>query len=82
MSNDIKPAHVDNETYMYNDEADGMWERDIECSNCGDPIGAHQHDTQDSTVELFYPYWMLDMDNNDNVCEDCYHALTSRPSDK
>lgn len=67
-------VYVGIDTYKYNYEEDGMWERDIECSDCGTSIGAHQHDTEDSTVETFTPYWMHDMDNNFNLCDVCHNT--------
>jgi len=77
MSNDTKPQHihVGRDVYINSDEADGLFERDIVCVNCEDHIGAWQYDTEDSTVELFYPYWMCDEDNNHNLCEYCHDRI-------
>lgn len=69
--NDI---HITADTYTNSDPADGLYESNIECSECGADIGAWQYDTQDSTVEMFIAYWMCDLDNNYNVCEGCYQT--------
>lgn len=75
MPNDnAKPIYIGEETYIHTDPKDGMYESDINCAECDEQIGAWQHDTEDSTVEVFRPYWMLDEDNNYNLCEDCYKA--------
>ena len=64
--------HIESDVYTDSDSSDGLYECDIQCAECGADIGAHQYDTEDSTVELFIPYWMRDEDNNYNVCEGCY----------
>lgn len=71
-------AYVSKDVYKWSDESEGLYERDIECAECEEAIGAHQYDTQDSTVEVFYPYWMVDTDNNYNVCEECYKTLSTQ----
>ena len=73
-------VYVGMDTYMESYPEDGLYESDIECADCGSHIGAWQHDTEDSTVELFYSYWMCDEDNNYNLCDDCYKVWTSTSS--
>lgn len=77
MNNDI---YISSDVYLTSDPGDGLYESYIDCAECGSNIGAWQYDTQDSTVELFNPYWMCDPDNNRNVCECCYsNEVSSEP---
>ena len=66
---DSEPIFIGVDVYMTSETEDGLYEADITCADCAEPIGMW---VLDGIVETFIPYWMCDEDNNDNVCEDCF----------
>lgn len=72
MSNDKTAVYIGNDTYRHSDPEDGLYEKHILCADCDSLIGAWSYVSKDGLAEVFFPYWMLDEDNNNNVCESCH----------
>jgi len=66
------PVYVGDDVYLYSDESDGLYERNIACVECATDIGVAE---VGDMWEIFIPYWMCDEDNNYNLCRSCYSVV-------
>lgn len=73
-----KAIFIGSDVYLKSESSDGLYESYIKCTDCDGDVGCWQYDTQDSTVEMFIPYWLLDENTNEHLCDGCWNNAQER----
>lgn len=73
-----KAIFIGSDVYLKPESSDDLYESYIKCADCDGDVGCWQYDTQDSTVEMFIPYWLCDEDNSVYLCGGCWNSEQTR----